>query len=259
MTPLPRLMVAPTGARRGKADHPALPMTILEIVKTASACFAAGAGAIHTHVRDSQGRHSIDAGLYRELLAELALTVPGMLVQITSEAGGRFTPAEQFATVKDIRHPHVSVALREMVPDAAAEAHAGRFYAFCADTGIQVQHILYAAEEIPRLADLHQRGVVPVIAEVLFPLGRYAAGEISTPEDLDPFLAERERASEIAAAPWMVCAFGPRETDCMAKALTAGGKARVGFENNVYMADGRVACDNAERIAEVAGLIETLA
>lgn len=71
MTPLPRLMVAPTGARRGKADHPALPVSIPEIVATAVACFAAGARAIHAHVRDAGGLHSLDPGLYRELLAEL--------------------------------------------------------------------------------------------------------------------------------------------------------------------------------------------
>ncbi|WP_375214420.1 3-keto-5-aminohexanoate cleavage protein, partial [Aquabacterium sp.] len=38
--PLPRLMVAPTGARRGKGDHPALPVTDDEIVETWRACAA---------------------------------------------------------------------------------------------------------------------------------------------------------------------------------------------------------------------------
>lgn len=32
MSPLPRLMVAPNGARLTKADHPQLPITIPEIV-----------------------------------------------------------------------------------------------------------------------------------------------------------------------------------------------------------------------------------
>lgn len=252
MTPLPRLMVAPTGARRGKADHPALPVTIPEIVETAAACHAAGAGAIHAHVRDAAGLHSLDPGLYRELLAELARKVPAMLVQITSESGGRFGPAGQLATVKALGHGHVSVALREMAEDQPAEDHAREFYAYCDGAGIQVQHILYEAAEIGRLADLHRRGVVPVIGEVLFPLGRYAAGEVSAPGDLDPFLAAMAATEEVRGVPWMVCAFGPRETDCLEKALAAGGKARVGFENNFYMADGRRARDNAERVTEVA-------
>ena len=254
MTPLPPLMVAPTGARRGKADHPALPVTVAEIAATAAACRAAGAGALHAHVRDADGRHSLDPGLYRELLAEVARAAPGMLVQVTTESGGRFGPEDQFATVKALGHPHVSVAMREMAASAAAEDLARAFYAHCAEAGIQVQHILYEAGEIARLADLHARGVVPAVEEVLFVLGRYTAGEVSAPADLDPFLAARAAAPAVAAAPWMLCAFGPAETDCLARALAAGGKARVGFENNVHMADGRVARDNAERVAEVAAL-----
>ena len=38
MTGLPSLMVAPNGARRSKSDHPALPVTLPEIVATARAC-----------------------------------------------------------------------------------------------------------------------------------------------------------------------------------------------------------------------------
>ena len=43
---LPEIMVAPNGARRTTADHPALPVTIPQTVATAKACFEAGAGAL---------------------------------------------------------------------------------------------------------------------------------------------------------------------------------------------------------------------
>jgi 3-keto-5-aminohexanoate cleavage enzyme len=42
MSPLV-LMVAPTGARRGKADHPNLPITPDEIAREAAACCEAQA------------------------------------------------------------------------------------------------------------------------------------------------------------------------------------------------------------------------
>jgi uncharacterized protein (DUF849 family) len=158
--------------------------------------------------------------------------------------------------VKALGHGHVSVGLREMVPDANVEANARNFYGFCAEADIQVQHILYEAGEIARLASLHRRGIVPRIDEVMFPLGRYSVDQTSTPEDLTPFLDAMEASPEVGQAPWMVCAFGARETDCMAKAFSAGGKARVGFENNLYMADGSLARDNAARVAEVAALLE---
>ena len=75
---LPRLMVAPNGARKVKKDHPAVPLTISETVATAKSCYEAGAGAIHLHVRDKDGQHVLDAGLYKEALNELEHQVPKM-------------------------------------------------------------------------------------------------------------------------------------------------------------------------------------
>ena len=94
---LPCVMVAPNGARRGKADHPALPVTIPEIVACAVDCQAAGADGIHAHVRDAEGAHVLDAGLYAELIAALAQATPGLAVQITTEAVGRYSAAAQRA------------------------------------------------------------------------------------------------------------------------------------------------------------------
>ena len=68
---LPKLMVAPNGARKVKKDHPAVPLTISETVATAKSCYEAGAGAIHLHVRDKEGQHVLDSGLYKEALNEL--------------------------------------------------------------------------------------------------------------------------------------------------------------------------------------------
>ncbi|MEO0829677.1 MAG: 3-keto-5-aminohexanoate cleavage protein, partial [Pseudomonadota bacterium] len=54
---------------------------------------------------------------------------------------------------------------------------------------------------------------------------------------------------------WMVCAFGPAETACLAYAADRGGKMRVGFENSLWNADGSLAKDNAERVAEVSAAV----
>ena len=118
-------MVAPNGARRTKSDHPALPVTIAETVATARSCFAAGAGGLHAHVRDEEGRHVLDAGLYSELIAEMSVVVPDMMVQITTEAVGQYTPQQQRRLVENVRPDAVSVALREMLPDDS-EAEAAR-------------------------------------------------------------------------------------------------------------------------------------
>lgn len=249
---LPDIMVAPNGARRTTADHPALPVTIPQIVETAKACFAAGAGGIHAHVRDADQAHVLDAGLYSELVAELAREVPGMAVQITTEAIGRYTPEEQRAVVRAVMPKMVSVALREMIPGTETD-EAARFYAWAHEAGIAVQHILYAPGEIDRLFGLVVGGVVPRDdMQLLFVLGRYARDQESNPADLQPFV-ETLAASGVSAD-WAVCAFGRGETAALDAAFEAGGKARVGFENSLWNADGSVAADNAERVRAIAAL-----
>lgn len=250
---LPRVMVAPTGARLTKADHPALPITIAEIVETAVACREAGADGLHAHVRDAEGRHVLDAGLYRELIAELSRTAPGFYVQITTEAVGRYSPAEQRALVETLRPAAVSIALREITQEEDEQVTA-RFFASCREAGTEVQHILYDAGDVERLAALIARGTVAAGGlAVLHVLGRYTSGQVSDPAALDPLLAVQAAAG--LSPDWGLCAFGPTETECLRAAIIRGGKARIGFENNRLNRDGSIAADNAARVRDLMAVI----
>jgi 3-keto-5-aminohexanoate cleavage enzyme len=90
--------VAPNGGRKTKADHPALPLTADELARTAAECLERGASMIHLHVRDKDGGHSLDPEAYRSVIARICEEVGDRLVlQITSESLGRYSPAEQRA------------------------------------------------------------------------------------------------------------------------------------------------------------------
>src|SRR5690606_28385405 len=168
------IMVAPNGARRTKADHPALPVDIAETAATAARCREAGASAVHAHLRDREGRHVLDADGYRELIAAIRREAGrDMVVQITTEAVGRYSPAEQRAVVDSVHPDAASIALAEMIPDATQEAEAAAFYARCAARNIAIQHILYDPVEFECLTHLVRLGIV--VGEgmsVLFVLGR---------------------------------------------------------------------------------------
>ena len=56
MTTTTLITVAPTGAESAKADVPALPVTLDELVATAKECEAVGASVIHVHIRDDDAR-----------------------------------------------------------------------------------------------------------------------------------------------------------------------------------------------------------
>lgn len=249
MTPLPDIMVAPNGARLTKADHPALPMTIEETVQAAESCYEAGATGLHAHLRDAGGAHVLDIGLYRELLGEMARRVPGMTVQITTEAVGRYTPPEQRDLVQRLVPAAASVALREMW-QAPAEKALADFYHGAASAGTAIQHILYDTQDIALFMRLWENGVLPPgPAQVLLVLGAYAPHRPARPADLDARL--RALTPVLPELDWAVCAFGPDETNSLRAARARGGKLRVGFENNLVNADGTIAASNAERVAEV--------
>ncbi len=121
------IMVAPNGARKGPADHPNLPITIEATVKDALECQAAGAQAIHLHVRDDQGKHSLDASRYLAATEAVRKAAgPDFPIQITTEAVGMFKPHEQIAVVKAVKPEAVSIATKELIPDASEEAAAAR-------------------------------------------------------------------------------------------------------------------------------------
>ena len=241
--------VAPNGARKTKADHPAVPITAEEIAATAAACREAGAAMIHLHVRDADGRHSLEVETYRAATAAVRAAVGrDLVVQVTTEAVGRYRPEEQMRMVRALKPEAVSLAVREIVPDEAAEPEAAAFLAWVEAEGILPQYILYSDDDLRRFDDLIARGVVPGERQlVLFVLGRYTKGQTSEPRDLLPFLDANSRDHL-----WSVCAFGPRETACAVAAAALGGHVRVGFENNLHLPDGTLATDNAALVTAVA-------
>ena len=117
------IMAAPNGARKVKTDHPQLPVSIDETIAAAKACHAEGASILHAHVRGDQDEHVLDIGRYKTLLAGLRSAVPDMLVQITTEAVGVYTPQQQYDVVFGVKPDFVSVGLREILADDSAAAH----------------------------------------------------------------------------------------------------------------------------------------
>jgi uncharacterized protein (DUF849 family) len=247
------IMSALYGARKVPADHPRLPVTLEAIVEETVACHVAGAQAVHLHVRDDEGRHVLDAN--RHIATERALRSrigDGIVVQMTTEAVGRYTPLQQIEIVHAVQPEAVSIAPAELMPDGSAEAAAGELYRWMHERRIAVQHIIYTAGELARFSDCVARGLIPGRRHsVIFPLGRYANGQQSRPEDLVPFVAQVQEQGGRDRFDWWVCAFGAMETRLLTATAALGGHCRIGFENNFLNADGSIADDNAARVQDL--------
>ncbi|WP_104203980.1 3-keto-5-aminohexanoate cleavage protein [Billgrantia saliphila] len=239
------LAVAPNGARRTQAHHPAIPLTPAQLARDARDCLAAGAAMLHLHVREPDGRHLLDAGAYREALNAIREAVgEAMVLQVTSEAGGRYRPAEQRWVIEALQPEAVSLAVRELFADPTEAKESGALCQALEAAGVSLQYIVYSPEDLAAFNALRKRGVVPAgPAWLLFVLGRYETPPIADPARLPGFLATLAPGDR-----WAVCAFGPTEAECMGLAARHGGHARVGFENNLWRPDGERAADNAELV-----------
>jgi 3-keto-5-aminohexanoate cleavage enzyme len=250
------LTVAPNGGRKTKADHPALPLTADELAWTAAECLERGASMIHLHVRDADGQHCLDPEAYRATIAHICEEVGDKLVlQITSESIGRYSPAEQRAVVLETNPEAVSLALRELAPEATDEEDFGLFLGKLKQMRVWPQIILYTPAEAERLGAMVKQGLIPFDKlSVLYVLGRFSVTRTGLPRDLLPFIAP----DMPRFASWSVCAFGRRETACVTAAALLGGHARVGFENNLSLPDGARAASNADLVDAAARALEAV-
>jgi 3-keto-5-aminohexanoate cleavage enzyme len=250
------LTVAPNGGRKTKTDHPELPLTGDELARTAAECLERGASMIHLHVRDAEGRHCLDPEAYRATMAQICQEVGDRLVlQITSESLGLYSPAEQRAAVIKTNPEAVSLALGELAPEAPDEKDFCVFLSKLKQMRVWPQIILYTPAEAVRLAAMVKQGLIPFDKlSVLYVLGRFSLTRTALPRDLLPFIApDKPRFHS-----WSVCAFGRRETACVTAAALLGGHARVGFENNFSLPDGARAASNAELVGAAARALEAV-
>lgn len=253
-TPL-LITVAPNGAYKQPQDHPALPVTPDGLAQTAKACRDTGAAMLHLHIRDAQGRHSLDVAGYQEALRVVRAAVgPDMILQVTSEAAKVYQAPQQLAMVQELVPEALSVGLREIDRPEVGEAGLARFFAWLIEHRVMTQVILYDEQDLRRWQALRQQGVVPDGRWfLLFVLGRYTAGQRSTPQDLLPFVQAHHTGE-----PWAMCAFGAGEHACAATAAALGGHVRVGFENNLLLKTGEVARDNAQLVQQVVDVAAAL-
>ena len=245
------ISVAPNGARRGKADHEAIPLTAVEVATTAARCRLAGAGLLHLHVRDAQGTHSLSAPLYRDAIRQVRrMAGAELLVQITTAACGVFDPLQQIAAVRGASPEAASFVLGELFPDGRTSQPVAEFFAWELGRGLSAQYILHDPAEIAVLQSLVESGILPADqAHALFVLGRQAEDQQADPAQLDAFLALWP-----AHWPWSACAYGRAELPVAERVIALGGHVRVGFENSLEEPDGSLLESAEARVAQVVQL-----
>jgi uncharacterized protein (DUF849 family) len=244
------ITVAPTGAELAKADFPNLPTTLDELVATAKACAAAGAGMIHVHLRDEQDRSCLDVGKLTEAVAAIRGETD-LLVQL-STGGGVQDSFEARMAVLDAGPDSCSLTCGTVNFGDDVFANPWPFIA-----------LLYQRTQergvVPEF-ELFDLGHVATLHRLLDTFGPPATGRVhadlvmGVPGGM-PGTAETLVAVAAALPPeatFSATGIGRSALPVAFAALAAGGHLRVGLEDTVTYARGRPARDNAELVQRAA-------
>jgi uncharacterized protein (DUF849 family) len=242
--------VAPTGAETAKADVPALPCSLDELVSTAKACEAAGAAVIHIHVRDGEAQPTLDLGRVTATV-DAVREATDLVVQVST--GGAVTDSESDR-----------LRVLDSGPDAASLT--------CGTVNFGTDVFLNRWELIERLfLDMRDREIVPEFE--LFDLGHVATlhrlldkhgapygGHVhcdlvmGVPGGMPGTLTALTAciAGLPAGATWSATGVGRATLTVLLAALAGGGHLRVGMEDTLTFGPGQPVRDNAELVERAA-------
>ena len=248
------ITVAPTGAESAKADVPALPVTLDELVQTAKECEAAGAAVIHVHIRDDDARPTLDPSRLRDTVTALREST-GLIVQLST--GGAVTdPYEDRLRVLDAEPDMCSLTCGTVNFGDDVFMNPWSFmvelYERTRELGIVPEFELFDLGHITSLRRLLDKHGLPYGGHVHCDLVMGVPGGM--PGDARTLVAAVEALPE--GATWSATGIGRTSLPVLFAALSAGGHLRVGMEDTVSYAKGRPVESNMQLVARAVGFAQ---
>ncbi|MEJ2282297.1 MAG: 3-keto-5-aminohexanoate cleavage protein [Desulfobacterales bacterium] len=246
--------VAPVG--REVAPPSINPLTPEEVAQQVIDCTRAGASLVHLHVRDSRGEQTEDITDFSRTL-DLIRESSDIIIQGSTGGLSTLTLEERCVSVTD---PRVEVASLNMgsvnfgedvyinrVPDI--RYWAGRM----AENKVVPELEIFEAGMIPEAQMLIDEGTLKPPFYYNFALGFHWAAPA------DPRSLFYLASLLPAGVPWSVVHDGMQDFALLATAIGLGASmVRVGFEDSVRYAPGKVATTNAELVEKLESLVRRI-
>jgi len=218
---------------RSRAEHPAVPVSPVELAAAAAESAREGAGAVHFHVRDGDGRETLAASWVARAVAEVRkCQVP---FGVSTGAWIIADPAQRLAAVEEwsVLPDFVSINFDEDGADDLAGFFLRRGVAF--EAGVANP---FAAEQLVR------SGYGNRCLRVMF-----EPREADT-VDAMASVAGAEAVLDAAGirAPRLLHGLNTTAWTLVDAAHARGYATRIGFEDSLTLPDGRMAATNAELV-----------
>jgi uncharacterized protein (DUF849 family) len=247
------ITVAPTGAETAKADCPALPTTLDELVRTAKRCEAAGAAMIHLHIRDADHRPTLDLGRLTETVTAIRENT-SLIVQLST--GGAVTdPFEHRLRVLDAAPDSCSLTTGTVNFGDDVFMNPWPFVT-------ELYRLTQEREVVPEF-ELFDLGHVAALHRLLDKFGLPYGGKVhcdlvmgvpgGMPGTPDALVAAVNGLPG-GVTSWSATGVGRSTLPVALAALSKGGHLRVGMEDTLTLAKGQPVVHNAELVERAASL-----
>ncbi len=264
--------VAPTSNFHGKDANPALPFSPEEVAETVYLCWQEGASIVHIHGRDAKGLPTNDPAFFQKTDRLIREKRCNIIIQHSMAPANPMLLGKSEGDIDDgvrttTTSPPPEMASLEVAPSNII--HQGKVYnmlwdrlwaertaKYLMDKGIKPEVEIYNNSDMDDLEYLIGRGVLAKPYYVSFVLGmhrvnnqasRYSPKHLMHLVDLLP-----------PDSIFSTLGIGNTEFDATTLSILLGGNVRVGFEDNIYIAQGKLAESNAQSVAKIVRIAKEL-
>ena len=247
------------GAGTTKEQTPYVPITPDEIAADTVACVKAGASVIHIHVRDDEGKNTMDTDRWVEVVTKVraALDAEGLdaVLNLTS-SGSKFS--------EELRMAHLDALKPEMCSYDPGTMNWANSYVFLNTPSFLEKLGAFTLEkEIKPELEIFDGGMIGNVEYYLkkgflkeplhYQLVLNVSGGMPGNIENIHYITSKLRPGST----WSISGIGSAHMACMLGGLAAGCDGlRVGLEDNIYMEKGVLATNPqlVERACEIAKL-----
>jgi uncharacterized protein (DUF849 family) len=265
---------AVTGSADTPGRNPAVPVSPQQIAESAIDAAKAGAAIVHIHVRDPQTtRPSMEFDHYREVVERIRASGTDVVINLTTGPGGRFVPGIDdplkvgpATTLRSVaqRVQHVIALKPEICSLDMGSMNMGNtvfvnsvgylegMASAIRDAGVVPELEVFESGHVLHAKRLIETGHVKPPGMFQLCLG------ISWAQPATPEAMIYMRSLLPSDSPWFAFGISLHQFPMVAQAVILGGHVRVGMEDNIYLARGKLAPSNAALVEKAADIIEIL-
>lgn len=238
------LLKACLNGSRLPGEHPALPVTATELARDVVRVVGAGAGAVHLHVKDAQGRDTLSAAELAAVLVAVRDSAPTLPIGVSTGAWMMPDPDDRVVAIRSWR----------MLPDFASvnwhEDGADDVAASLLELGVGVEAGLWHGDAVAAwLRSPHRDRCCRVLLEL--PDGLDEVATETATEGLVRLLAVLRGDSP----PVLLHGEGTSCWPALRCAVRRGLALRIGLEDVLELPDGSPAPDNATLVRAARALL----